>query len=139
MILAGAGIPVMAAMNASLGTRLANPALAVCLLCLLAFAIAAPLALAKGLPARETLATIPWPRFGAGTLFAFYILSITAAAPRIGVGNAVFMVLLGQLVSAALIDHFALFNAAHAPLDVRRLAGLSLIFLGAVLLRRPAD
>ena len=41
----------------------------------------------------------------------FYILSITTIAPKFGIGNAVFFVLIGQLASAAVIDHFAFFAA----------------------------
>jgi transporter family-2 protein len=50
---------------------------------------------------------------------AFYVLSITYIAPTFGVGNAVFFVLLGQLVSAAIIDHFGLFGAQVKPLVSR--------------------
>jgi transporter family-2 protein len=48
---------------------------------------------------------------------AFYVLSITWIAPTFGVGNAVFFVLLGQLVSAAMIDHFGLFGAQVTPVS----------------------
>jgi transporter family-2 protein len=48
---------------------------------------------------------------------AFYVLTITWIAPTFGIGNAVFFVLLGQLVSAALIDHFGLFGAQVTPVS----------------------
>lgn len=51
------------------------------------------------------------------------MLSIPYISPYFGVGNAVFFVLFGQLVSAAAIDHFALFGAhAKALTPMRRLA-----------------
>jgi transporter family-2 protein len=67
----------------------------------------------------------------------FYALSVTWAAPRIGVGNAVFFVLLGQLVAAAAIDHFALWGAMPSALTGRRLAGIVVMALGVYLARKP--
>jgi transporter family-2 protein len=57
-------------------------------------------------------------------------LSITYVAPRFGIGNAVFFVLLGQLVSAAAIDHFGLFEARVSPLSFTRLFGIALMAVG---------
>ena len=66
----------------------------------------------------------------AGMLIVFYILSITTIAPKFGVGNAVFFVLVGQLVSAAVIDHFALFGSTGSPLTIIRTLGISVMALG---------
>ena len=52
-----------------------------------------------------------------GFLVAFYVLSVTWIAPRFGVGNAVFCVLLGQMLAASVIDHFGLFGAVARPLS----------------------
>ncbi len=61
--------------------------------------------------------------FLAGCFVAFYVVSITYVAPRFGLGNAIFFVLLGQLLSAAVIDYFGLFNAAETRLNAMRFAG----------------
>jgi len=58
------------------------------------------------------------------------MLSITAISPHFGVGNAVFFVLLGQLISAAAIDHFALFGADESPVTLLRAAGIAVMALG---------
>ena len=76
------------------------------------------------------LAAAPKHLFLAGLLVTFYILSITAIAPHFGVGNAIFFVLLGQLISAAVVDHFALFGAAGSPLSLTRSLGLGVMALG---------
>jgi transporter family-2 protein len=68
----------------------------------------------------------------------FYVVSITYVAPRFGLGNAIFFVLLGQLLSAAVIDHFGLFNAAETRLNVMRVAGL-LVMAGGVWLTQVAS
>ena len=58
------------------------------------------------------------------------MLSITAIAPTFGVGNAIFFVLLGQLISAALVDHFALFGSTGSPLTLTRSLGVGIMGLG---------
>lgn len=65
----------------------------------------------------------------------FYVLSITWVAPRFGVGNAIFLVLLGQLVAAAVIDHFGLFGARIVILSPIWLLGLVMIAGGIFVTR----
>jgi transporter family-2 protein len=64
------------------------------------------------------------------------VLSITWIAPKFGVGNAVFFVLLGQLLAAAVIDHFGLFGARVAELGPARAAGIALMALGVFLTQK---
>jgi transporter family-2 protein len=45
----------------------------------------------------------------------------------------VFFVLLGQLISAALIDHFGMFGAVHTPLTLTRAAGIAVMAGGVFL------
>jgi transporter family-2 protein len=71
-----------------------------------------------------------------GLLVAFYVLSVTYIAPHLGVGNAVFFVLLGQLISAALIDHFGLFGARISPLSLTRTTGIAVMALGVWITQR---
>lgn len=130
MLAAGIGIPVLAALNAALGRYIGSPAVAATVLFVVAFTVSALVALATHPQAVTKLATAPKHLFLAGTLVAFYVLSITWIAPTMGVGNAVFFVLLGQLISAAVIDHFGLFTAQTAPLTLTRAAGIALMALG---------
>ena len=136
MLLAGVGIPVLAALNAQLGTRLGSPALAASVLFVVAFACAALVTLATGARALPAALSQPPHLYLAGTLVAFYVLSITYVAPTFGVGNAVFFVLLGQIASAALIDHFGLMGARTSPITSRRAAGIALMVVGVMLARR---
>jgi transporter family-2 protein len=65
-----------------------------------------------------------------------YVLSVTWSAPRIGVGNAIFFVLLGQLIAAAAIDHLGLFGALKTTLTVRRAIGLLVMAFGVYLAKK---
>ncbi len=136
MLTAGVGIPVLAALNARLGANIGAPATAAVVLftvALMAATITMILTGAKGLGA---LTEQPRHLFLAGLLVAFYVISITYVAPSFGVGNAVFFVLLGQLISAAAIDHFGLFGARPAPLEASRALGIGLMGLGVFLTQR---
>ena len=93
-------------------------------------------AMTQGPSALVKLATAPKHLFFAGVLLAFYVLSITAIAPKFGVGNAIFFVLIGQLISAAAIDHFGLFGAQQIPLTWTRLSGLLLMAAGVLLTQK---
>ena len=130
MLAAGIGVPVLAALNAALGRQIGSPAVAAAVLFLIAFGVAAGTALVTNPQAVAKLASAPRHLFLGGVLVAFYVLSITWIAPTMGVGNAVFLVLLGQLISAAAIDHFGLFTAQASPLTLTRMAGIALMAAG---------
>ncbi len=134
MLAAGIGIPILAALNAALGARIGSPAAAATVLFVVAFVAAlATMVATSGPRALATLPSQPAHLFAAGLLIAFYVLSITWVAPQFGVGNAVFFVLLGQLISAALIDHFGLFGAQQSALTATRAAGIAVMAAGVAL------
>ncbi|MFP5510036.1 MAG: DMT family transporter [Alphaproteobacteria bacterium] len=136
MLAAGVGIPILAALNAGLGSRIGSPVAAAAILFTVAMSVTLVVLAIKGLPALSAILTAPRHLFLAGVLVAFYILSITFIAPKFGVGNAVFFVLLGQLVSAALIDHFGLFGARISPLSLPRASGIALMATGVFLTQK---
>ena len=137
MFLSGIGIPILATFNAGLGTQLGSATAATFVLFAVGLALSAAIVAVTGLPPRSSF-TVEHPHFYFGAAFMlFYALSVTWAAPRIGVGNAVFFVLLGQLVAAAIIDHFGLWGALKAEITGRRIAGIGLMALGVYLARKP--
>ncbi|WP_299738509.1 DMT family transporter [uncultured Roseobacter sp.] len=130
MLLAGIGIPLLAALNAALGVRIGSPAAAATVLFAVAFLTCAVVMVLTGPQALAKVASAPRHLFLAGVLIAFYVLTITYIAPTFGVGNAVFFVLLGQLISTAAIDHFGLFGARVTPMDATRAFGIALMAAG---------
>jgi transporter family-2 protein len=136
MLIAGIGIPVLAALNAALGLRLGSPVSAGVVLFCVALLSASVVWVVSGAPSMAKAVSAPKHLFLAGVLVAFYVLSITFVAPKFGVGNAVFFVLIGQLISAAAIDHFGLFGAKISPLTLTRAAGISVMALGVWITQR---
>ena len=136
MLVAGLGIPLMAALNAGLGSRLQNPVLATVILFAVGLAVAVSVLLlmesTQGMALSGGLA-VPSYFYLGGLLVAFYVLSVTWVVPRFGVANAVAFVLLGQMIAMSLIDHFGFAGALRYSLTWQRLLGLGLMALGVML------
>ena len=78
MLLAGLGIPVMAALNSGLGIRLQSPAIAASLLFFVGLAASLLyLFVVEGIPKTFPFIKMPWYFYCGGILIAFYVLSIT--------------------------------------------------------------
>jgi transporter family-2 protein len=138
MFVAGIGIPLMATLNAGLGKQLASPGAATFILYCVGLVIAFAVMMASGgLPAADKFRGIG-PHFYMGAVFVvFYIVSVTWAGPKIGIGNAVFFVLLGQLIAAAAIDHYGLWGAVQFSITGKRVLGIAVMALGVYLARKP--
>jgi bacterial/archaeal transporter family-2 protein len=138
MLVAGIGIPVMATLNAGLGQRLASPVAASAVLFAVAFTLAMAVLVSAGRPpALASFTGVPWIYYAGGFFTVFYILAITYAGPKIGIGNAVFFVLLGQMIAATIIDHFGLWGAIVSPVTAKRVLGLIVMAIGVYLARKP--
>ena len=138
MLVVGMGIPVTAALNSVLGIHLGSPVAASVILFGVGFILTAAVLAFVGLPPFGAFSGAPLWSFAAALGVVFYVLAVTWSAPRIGVGNAIFFVLLGQLIAAATIDHFGLFGALKSTLTVQRAIGLLVMALGVYLAKKPA-
>ena len=137
MLVVGMGIPVTAALNAVAGTHLESPIAASTILFGLGFVLTALVLAFVGPPPLTAFSKVPLWSYAAVLGVFFYVLSVTWSAPRIGVGNAIFFVLLGQLIAAATIDHFGLFGAIKTTLTVKRAIGLLVMAVGVYLAKKP--
>ena len=68
-----------------------------------------------------------------GLMSVYIVLSITVAAPRIGVTATVGLVIAGNLAMAAVIDHYGLFGQEAIAIGWPRLVGLGLLAAGSAL------
>jgi transporter family-2 protein len=138
MFAAGIGIPVFAALNSALSKQLGGPVAATAVTFAVGLVIAVAVVAVTGFPARSAF-TFETPHIWFGAVFMlFYATSVAFAAPRIGLGNAIFFVLLGQIVAAAAIDHFGWLGTAQSALTPKRIIGLAVMALGLYLARKPA-
>lgn len=137
MFAAGIGIPVFAAFNAGLGKQLGGPVAATAAAFAVGLLIALALVAVTGFPQRAAF-HFDTPHIWFGAVFIlFYGVSVTYAAPRIGLGNAIFFVLLGQIVAAAAIDHFGWLGSIQSSLTPKRVMGIAVMAVGLYLARKP--
>ncbi len=134
MFMAGVGIPIMGALSGGLGARLQSPALAAVILFVVGFVIAVVyLFMVEGIPRSIPNVSIPIQYYLGGVFIIFYTLSITYIGPKFGIGNAVCFVLLGQLISMSVIDHFGLLSSLQYSITLQRFAGLLFMAVGVFL------
>jgi transporter family-2 protein len=87
-------------------------------------------------PARQAFAAVPWWAWSGGLLGVFYVVTATVVGPRLGVGVFFALVVLGQLLSALLVDHFGWLGLAQHSISMGRIAGAALLLAGVVLISR---
>lgn len=133
MLLSGLGIPIMAALNGDLGAKLQNPTLATTILFVVSSLISVVYLAISGNWPKSIPNNAPAYLYSGGVFVIFYVLSVTSIAPKFGIGNAISFVLLGQLISMALIDHYQLFGMPHNPINTTRFLGLILMVAGVFL------
>ena len=133
--LAGALIPVMAALQGTLGRTIASPMHGSLIAVGMAFiAVGCVFAVLRpAMPAANLFAAVPPLAWFGGAAMAFYAISATYLSPSMGVGNFVMCVVIAQLVMSTVIDQFGLFGAAVHAIDLKRAAGLALLAGGAAL------
>ncbi len=73
-----------------------------------------------------------WKYLG-GVLGAGFVFTTVFLAPKIGITNMLFFIIVGQLLTAAVIDHFGLIGMAARPVQVWQLLGLLVMAAGLVL------
>jgi transporter family-2 protein len=132
---AGALIPLMAILNAGVARTAGGQIQATVILFAIGLIASLLLALVTmvRLPGLPTLLRVAPYQYAGGVIVGFYVLSITFLAPRFGVGNAILFAVAAQLMTSALIDHFALAGAALRPLTTLRALGLLIVITGVVI------
>ena len=104
---AGVLIPVMAVLNGTLSRATGNPYLATVVLFAVGLVVSATVLAFKGFDGAQNLTRVSPLLYLGGVIVAFYVLSVSVLAPRFGVGNTILFVVAAQVVTSAIIDHFA--------------------------------
>ena len=136
-IVIGALLPAEALLNARLGQATRGPLFAAFVTCIVGAA-----ALGTLLFATRAFASAPGPgpappwMWLGGLLGATYLASATMLIPRLGAAALICLVILGQVLSSLLLDHYGVWNAAR-PADPIRVVGAILVATGALLVARP--
>jgi len=75
--------------------------------------------------------SLPWYALGAGALGLVVVGGVSFMIPRVGVAAAITLIIAGQLVLSAVLDHYGLLGVDVRHLNLPRVLGLLLVFFGA--------
>lgn len=76
----------------------------------------------------------PWYSYLGGLLSAVIIYTVMASISKLGVAVATTAIIVGQVSTALIIDHFGLFGLREIPFTWWKLAGVILLATGAKLM-----
>jgi transporter family-2 protein len=71
----------------------------------------------------------PLYTLSAGVLGLMVITGVTFMIPRIGAASATIVLITGQLLVGAVLDHFGWMGVTERPLDLSRIIGLLVVFI----------
>jgi bacterial/archaeal transporter family-2 protein len=81
-------------------------------------------------------ASVPWYLYLGGLLSVVIVGLVAVSIPKIGVCNATTAIIIGQVSTAVLIDHFGWFGTNRLPWNYWQFVGIFLFAAGAKLLFR---
>lgn len=82
----------------------------------------------------RSLSQAPWYSYLGGIAGIFIIYLVASSIPRVGVSNATTAIIIGQVLTAVIIDHMGAFGLDRVPFGWNQLAGMALLAAGAKLL-----
>lgn len=78
----------------------------------------------------------PWYTYLGGVLGVLIIYGVVRSIPKVGVAPATTAIILGQVFTAGLVDHFGLFGMSKIPFNLFKVIGTVMMAGGAWLLLR---
>jgi bacterial/archaeal transporter family-2 protein len=79
---------------------------------------------------------LPWYMLGAGIFGLILYQSINVTLPRLGGTMMITLIIIGQLLTGVLIDHFGWLGVPVHPVNLGRALGVALLLAGGFLIAR---
>jgi transporter family-2 protein len=137
VVIGGAMIPVQVAANKRMDAAVKSPLLAATI-SLAVGAVALGLLSLTGWLGKGHLAdaaTAPWWTWAAMAMSLFTVVSMIALQ-RVGAAAVIAATVLGQLLMAALLDHFGWLGVPQVRLNWWRIGGAVILFAGTLMMQR---
>ena len=80
----------------------------------------------------STVPSQPWWKLIGGVLGAVVVFTTVLLAPKLGITAMLFFIIVGQLITAATIDHFGLIGMPIREVNITKLIGLIIVAFGLV-------
>lgn len=77
-----------------------------------------------------------WWQFSGGLFGAFFVTLTILAVPRLGTGAVMAALIVSQLATGMVFDHFGLFGMRQIPFDLSRIGGVIFLMIGVALIFR---
>lgn len=132
---AGVALAVQAAINTQLAKVMSNQPL---IATFISFTTGALLLFVISLFKTDlfnNLGTMPqhsWWKYLGGSLGAMAVFTTILLAPKIGITHMLFFVIVGQLTTAMIIDHFGLINMPVREVSWAKLVGIAIVGVGLI-------
>jgi bacterial/archaeal transporter family-2 protein len=136
-LITGAGVAVQSVINARLRVLLDGPfwAAAAQFIVGLVFLVAVGLLTRQPPPVTAGIPRAPLWIWAGGLFGATFILVNIILTPKLGTTLTLAMMIVGQLSTALIVDHYGLFGGTIIRLSPSRVAGVVLLLLGVSLIR----
>jgi bacterial/archaeal transporter family-2 protein len=137
VLLAGGATALQAPTNARLAQAVQSPVNAA----FISFLVGTvALGLAAGvLHVRPDVAAVrqlpPWAWLG-GLYGTVFVVAAAWGVPRLGVAMTITVMVAGQLLLSLILDHFGWLGVPRQPINIGRIAGVTLVLAGVLLVRR---
>ena len=80
----------------------------------------------------STVPSQPWWKLIGGILGAVVVFTTVLLAPKLGITAMLFFLIVGQLITAATIDHFGLIGMPIREVNITKFIGLIIVAFGLV-------
>ena len=80
----------------------------------------------------STVPSQPWWKLIGGVLGAVVVFTTVLLAPKLGITAMLFFIIVGQLITAATIDHFGLIGMPIREVNITKFIGLIIVAFGLV-------
>lgn len=131
----GAALAIQSGFNSQLGKALNQPLAAISISLTIGGLLSGSFWLSPTFRSEISYASAPPYLWISGALFSVIGIGIYfVLIPKIGINTTIAAGLLGQIAFSAIAAHFAWFNLPASPLNLQKLVGIALMFIGVLLI-----
>ena len=142
-LLVGMGVILQSGANTQLREVLGNPYLAG----LISFSVGLSVMLVINVALGTDPAALSWAKVQqtswwmwlGGVMGACFIMSVILVAPRIGPTRFFCLIIASQLSFSLIVDHYGWFGFEARPVNIKRMVGVALLIVGALLAQLGED
>ncbi|WP_270087700.1 DMT family transporter [Sphingobacterium sp. SYP-B4668] len=136
-LLAGAVLPLQGGLNTKLGKIVESPIHASTISFIIgALGLIIYMLITQQHAVMQNLRSAPAAVWSGGILGAFYVTIVVLAFPKLGPGLTFGLVVAGQMVISLALEHFNILVAQQQSLSWGRIAGICVVILGVILIKK---